>query len=87
MKCDCPTHDATYAATYDATERAGFTAARTASEAKVVVACWGVHGALHARAFDVRRLLTGMKCFGLTDVGHPKHPLFLAKETGLVDFN
>jgi len=51
-----------------------------------VVACWGIHGAFKNRAVEIRKLLPSLKCFGLTKAGHPRHPLYLSKETRLIDF-
>jgi len=56
------------------------------SDSDPVVACWGTHGSYLGRGKLVSQILPGMKCFGLTKAGHPKHPLYLAKKTKLVDF-
>lgn len=58
---------------------------RIASLCSTHVACWGVHIEPH-RQFELKRLLPQLKCFGLTAGGCPKHPLYLAKDTELVDF-
>jgi hypothetical protein len=52
----------------------------------LVVACWGVHATLHDRDKQVKKAIPNMKCFGLTKEGHPKHPLYLPKETKLISF-
>ena len=47
------------------------------------VACWGTRGAFMERGKKVIELLgaESLSCFGLTSGGHPKHPLYLKKET------
>lgn len=62
-----------------------FHLSRVADICSIHVACWGVHIETH-RQFDLKRLLPTLKCFGLTSGGCPKHPLYLAKDTELVDF-
>lgn len=49
-------------------------------DAALVVAAWGVHGALQDRGRIVRELLADrcrLACLGLTKDGHPRHPLYL----------
>lgn len=56
--------------------------------ADVVVVAWGANP-LHARAMLLAQALgqiEGVKCFGLTKDGHPKHPLYLSRSTPLVDW-
>ena len=50
-----------------------------------VVACWGVHGEHLGRADAVLAMVDGLKCFGLTKDGYPKHPLYLPGSAGLID--
>lgn len=52
----------------------------------IVVAAWGAHGIHHGRAAAVRRMIPGLKCFGLTRDGQPRHPLYLRADTPLVDY-
>lgn len=60
-------------------------------DAGLVVACWGIHGdhrdrakaVLDLPAFRTRAEKQTIFCFGLTDDGHPKHPLMLKKLTEL----
>lgn len=52
----------------------------------VVVAAWGAHGNHRGRADAVRKMVPGLKCFGLTRDGHPRHPLYLRADTPIVDF-
>ena len=54
-----------------------------ASRADLVVAAWGAHGAFRERDRDVRRLAPRLLCFGTTKGGHPRHPLYLRKDTAL----
>ena len=56
-----------------------------------VLAAWGVHGALHGRGDHVTRLLKAravrhLLCLGVTQDGHPRHPLYLANGTRAVEF-
>lgn len=53
---------------------------------EVVVAAWGVHGNLQGRGREVRRLLPRLMCLGRTREGHPRHPLYLPKDTTLEVF-
>ncbi|MBT3271062.1 DUF1643 domain-containing protein [Candidatus Poribacteria bacterium] len=53
-------------------------------EADVVVAAWGVHGAMLGRDRDVMGLLEGrasLQCLGVTKAGHPRHPLYMPKRS------
>lgn len=54
-----------------------------AHAAKLVVACWGRHGAWRGRDHEVRRLLKGIPVhhLGMTNGGHPRHPLYLRTDT------
>lgn len=50
-----------------------------------VVCVWGAHGTHRERYFTVRSILRRSVneswCFGRTDKGHPRHPLYLPKGT------
>lgn len=54
-----------------------------ALQSACVVCAWGVHGALWNRGEDVKELLRSFEpvCLGVTKDGHPKHPLYLRKDT------
>ena len=56
---------------------------RVAFNASLVVAAWGVHGALNDRGAQVTKMLqeigVAVFCLGMTKAGHPKHPLYLPK--------
>lgn len=56
----------------------------------VVIAAWGAHPFAAARAVDVLRTIAAgsvpVKCLGTTKDGHPKHPLYLPKNTPLIDY-
>lgn len=60
---------------------------REAQKAQIVVAAWGIHGAFRNRGQEVLKMLVDhgvmVHCFGLTQAGHPKHPLYLPKNTPL----
>lgn len=55
----------------------------------IAVAAWGVHG--HQFPTRVERVASlvnvPLQCFGMTAKGDPRHPLYLAKKTGLVPFD
>lgn len=51
---------------------------------KMVVACWGVHGSWLTRGEELLKFLKSMgpvHCLGWTKWLHPKHPLYLPKDT------
>lgn len=53
-----------------------------ASKSDVVVAAWGTHGVFESRGQEVLGLLatvSDISALGLTNHGHPKHPLYLPK--------
>lgn len=54
---------------------------RRAEKASVIVAAWGTHGVLLERDQAVKKLLSNLEnplqCLGVTQDGHPKHPLRL----------
>jgi hypothetical protein len=56
----------------------------------VVVAAWGVHGALNGRGAQVIASLAadGIEpaCLGVTKFGHPKHPLYVPAATKLMQY-
>ncbi len=47
---------------------------------KLVVAAWGVHGVHRGRSAEVARLLSPLHCFGRTNDGDPRHPLYLPRD-------
>jgi hypothetical protein len=49
----------------------------------VVVAAWGVHGHHRNRDLEVLACLPGIRCFGKTQAGFPRHPLYLRADTPL----
>ncbi|MDX1418627.1 MAG: DUF1643 domain-containing protein [Rubricoccaceae bacterium] len=51
--------------------------------AAVTVAAWGVHGAHRGRAEAVAAWLGDLRCLGTTRAGHPRHPLYLRRNTPL----
>lgn len=46
------------------------------------IACWGAHGAFMDRGETVIKLLgrENLSCLGVTQQGHPKHPLYLRRD-------
>ena len=54
----------------------------------LVVCCWGIHAALQGRDEFLRSQLqkwnVTARCFGKTQAGFPKHPLYLRKDSSLV---
>lgn len=58
-----------------------------AATAGIIVAAWGMHGSYAHRDEEVTSLLAGaghsVYCFGLTQKGYPRHPLYLKKTTAL----
>lgn len=51
-------------------------------EEAVIVAAWGSWGDHLHRAFDVRRMFKErLSCLGLTNGGHPRHPLYISADT------
>jgi hypothetical protein len=56
---------------------------RVAGWSSLVVAAWGVHGALNGRGEQVMKMLheigVAVFCLGTTKAGHPRHPLYLPK--------
>lgn len=51
-----------------------------------IVLAWGTKGTLLGRDKHVLRLLPAAHCLGVTKNGHPKHPLYLAANTGVRPF-
>lgn len=51
---------------------------RLANEAGIVIAAWGNHGGILNRSLTIKKLLPHLNHLGLTGVGQPKHPLYLA---------
>lgn len=51
--------------------------------ARTTVACWGVHGVHAQRAASVMTTLKILHCLGVTKDGHPRHPLYLKRDTPL----
>ena len=52
------------------------------------IACWGVQGSFMNREKTVIGLLgrNNLSCLGLTQTGHPKHPLYLKKDTKVIGY-
>ena len=54
---------------------------KLAAGAGIVIAAWGVHGVYRSRNRIVKRLIPKLYCLGKTKDGHPKHPLYLPKNS------
>jgi hypothetical protein len=54
--------------------------------AETVIAAWGAHGGFLDRDRVAREMLPNLKCLGRTRGGHPRHPLYLSKDTPLEAF-
>jgi len=53
-----------------------------------VVAAWGVHGSHMGMGRRVAKLMQPrLECLGTTKAGHPRHPLYLRKDTKPAAFN
>lgn len=57
-----------------------------ADGAGVVIAAWGVHGIHQERNTDVMKMLPKLHCLGLSDDGHPRHPLYMPKHCKPIPF-
>lgn len=59
---------------------------------RAVIVCWGGNGSHLNRHLDMNELLktyslnTPILCFGKTKDGQPKHPLYLASSTNLINY-
>jgi hypothetical protein len=50
------------------------------------IVAWGGHGARSDRSNSLHRLLVNPKCLGYTKSGQPRHPLYVAGCTSLVEW-
>lgn len=50
-------------------------------QAGIVIAAWGAKGEYKHRSKTACAALRDLKCLGLTKTGHPRHPLYLPKDT------
>lgn len=57
----------------------------SAKEACVIVAAWGKHGFFMNRGPEIANRFVNLKCFGKNKDGSPRHPLYLRKDTKLVN--
>jgi hypothetical protein len=56
------------------------------------IVAWGNHGSLRGRADTVKALLCDIDaakllCFGVTSLGHPRHPLYVRRTAPLEEFH
>jgi len=54
-------------------------------DACVIVAAWGKYGSFMNRDAEIIHRYSGLKCFGKNKDGSPRHPLYLRKDTKLVN--
>ena len=59
---------------------------RSTALAQLTVAAWGNAGALRDRGQAVKPLIGPARCFGLTKLGQPRHPLYVRYYVELQDF-
>jgi hypothetical protein len=61
---------------------------QAAERARLLIYAWGNWGCLRGRYLEVQCLLQEFDsaCLGLTRSGHPKHPLYLPKQTAIVRY-
>ena len=55
-------------------------------DSEIVIAAWGVHGALKGRGEAVRRMIPKLHALKFTKDGHPSHPLYLPKTLTPIPF-
>ena len=60
--------------------------ADAAGKAGLVVVCWGNHGVFEDRCGEVAKILPPAKCFGVTLLKQPAHPLYLPHTAELEDW-
>lgn len=65
--------------------------AEAGQEADIAIAAWGALSKAHKALFRLsigafKKGAKNLKCFGKTEKGDPRHPLYLPADAGLVDF-
>jgi hypothetical protein len=68
------------------TNRNDYYLALTRTEVTQCSAAWGNHGLHLNRCFAVTKLLSSLRCFRITKVGQPEHPLYVPYSITLVPF-
>jgi len=56
-------------------------------DADITVACWGNKGELRNRSNDVLQIVDQVFCLDRTNLGHPKHPLYIKSQRTLHRFS
>jgi hypothetical protein len=55
------------------------------SEASLIIVAWGAHPVAKSRIKDVQNIIgVKVKCLGVTQAGHPRHPFYLSRKSKLV---
>lgn len=55
-------------------------------DADITVACWGNQGTLMGRSSKVLSLVDQLFCLDTTQLGQPKHPLYIRSKTSLIRY-
>lgn len=51
-----------------------------------IIAAWGRHGAYKGRDQEVAKMIPCLFCFGITKNGNPRHPLYLMRDSPLMEY-
>lgn len=60
---------------------------KVAVDCEMIIFAWGAFKEGHERAATVASRFPGAYCLGKSQGGHPKHPLYLSKDTKLIPFS
>lgn len=61
--------------------------ARAVDDSERVIVAWGVHGAKLGFRGQISEMADAFWCFGVTQAGEPRHPLYLPRQTELVPYD
>ena len=51
---------------------------------QIFIAAWGTMGTFKDRDLEVSRMVYGLRCFGFTKYGMPRHPLYLKADSPII---